>query len=251
MKLKASIVRKMIIWSSKETVPNKYGNMGEPFFCLDDWKNNPMKWVFENSWASFCSCPFPKCYKTFLVHQRAWTCRYIPPFLLCSFATYLLHHLQCLEISGQVQHVSTLNESLSNCQRPEHLSFEVARWVRFKAFLQKAIVFFRLHFGIQNYLQDRHHPPTKIGEDLEPEGNSERICRSFPKTLAMPGVSGWRQRTGLPTTRSFQGRKNPGRLSFWNVFWYCTRTYLLIGRCCKFWNPRIQGNDERENSWTF
>ena len=51
-----------------------------------------MKWVFETSFASFYYCPFPNCItKPFLVHQRAWTCRYIPPtirniliFLVCS-----------------------------------------------------------------------------------------------------------------------------------------------------------------------
>ena len=165
----------------------------------------------------FCSCPFPNCYKTFLVHQRAWTCRYIPPLLLCSFATYLLHHLQCFDISGKVQHVSTLNESLSNCQRPEHLSFEVARWVVFQGFLAEGHSIFRLHFGIQDskLSTGQTSPPTKIGEDLEPEGNSERICRSFPKTLAMPGVSGWRQRTGLPT---FPGEKKPRANEFLKRF---------------------------------
>ena len=116
----------------------------------------------------FCSCPFPNCYKTFLVHQRAWTCRYIPPLLLCSFATYLLHHLQCFDISGKVQHVSTLNESLSNCQRPEHLSFEVARWVVFQGFLAEGHSIFQTSLRYSRF-------KTIYRTDITPNKNWGRL----------------------------------------------------------------------------
>ena len=189
--------------------------MGEPFFCLDDWKNNPMKWVFENSWASFCSCPFPKCYKTFLVHQRAWTCRYIPPFLLCSFATYLLHHLQCLEISGKVQHVSTLNESLSNCQRPEHL-----RWVSFQGFLAEGHSIFQTSLRYSRF-------KTIYRTDITPNKNwgrlgTRRKLRENLQKLSKDLGDAWGQwlkaEDGAPDDSKFPGEKKPRANEFLKRF---------------------------------